>query len=224
MRLISSVPTPVKVAAVSGLTAILVACGSFGQPVPQPTPTNVYNTSIPTSTATPTPEPTATPEPRYIPNSPEEVRLYLTQALNLGESYFKRRAETGVEHSEDLNLAFRIARDVAIGITRHNADNPDMLYMRYKTCAESAAGKYGWRGMVTEEQREESLLEIQENKIKASEEFQTRYVNEINRINLLATGIQQNCIAGPFNRKYNREYNEKYNEKYDKTYDEKYNE
>ena len=192
MRLISSVPTPVKVAAVSGLTAILVACGSFGQPAPQPTPTNVYNTPIPTSTATPTPEPTATPEPRYIPNSPEEVRVYLTQALDLGESYFKRKAETGVEHSEDLTLAFRIARDVAIGITRHNADNPDMLYMARKTCAERHRNP-----------TEEQLLELQENKIKGSEEFQTRYVNEINRINLLATGIQQKCIAFPFGRKYN---------------------
>ena len=190
-KMLSSIPTPVKVAAVSGLTAILVACGSFNQPPPEPSPI-VYNTPTPQPTATPEP----TPEPRYIPNSPEEVRVYLTQALDLGESYFKRKAETGVEHSEDLNLAFRIARDVAIGITRHNADNPDMLFMWYKTCVER-------HGYGTEEQQLEKLLEAQESKIKDSEDFQTRYVNPTNRINLLATDIQQNCMARPFWRKYN---------------------
>ena len=186
-KMLSAVPTPVKVGVATGLTAILVACGSFNQPPPEPSPI-VYNTPTPQPTATPEP----TPEPRYIPNSPEEVRVYLTQALDLGESYFKRRAETGVEHSEDLNLAFRIARDVAIGITRHNADNPDMLFMWRITCLER-------HGDLTEE----VLLERQESKIKHSEDFQTRYVNATNRINLLATGIQQDCMARPFWRKYN---------------------
>ena len=183
----SAVPTPVKVGVATGLTAILVACGSFNQPPPEPSPI-VYNTPTPQPTATPEP----TPEPRYIPNSPEEVRVYLTQALDLGESYFKRKAETGVEHSEDLSLAFRIARDVAIGITRHNADNPEMLFMWYITCVER-------HGNLTEER----LLEAQESKIKDSEDFQTRYVNATNRINLLATSTQQSCIARPFGRKYN---------------------
>ena len=186
-KMLSAVPTPVKVGVATGLTAILVACGSFNQPPPEPSPI-VYNTPTPQPTATPEP----TPEPRYIPNSPEEVRVYLTQALDLGESYFKRKTETGVEHSEDLNLAFRIARDVAIGITRHNADNPEMLFMWSITCMER-------HGHLTEER----LLEEQENKIKDSEDFPTRYVNATNRINLLATGIQQSCIARPFGRKYN---------------------
>ena len=174
----SAVPTPVKVGVATGLTAILVACGSFNQPPPEPSPI-VYNTPTPQPTATPEP----TPEPSYIPNSPEEVRVYLTQAMNLGESYYKTEAETGVKRSEDLELALRILYDVAVGITRHNADNPDMLFMKSITCSER-------HGNLTEER----LSEYQENKIKNSEKFQAIYVNEINRINKLYISIQS-CIT-----------------------------
>ena len=109
--------------------------------------------------------------------------MYLTWAFNLADNYWKRKAETGEDRIEDIELAYKIGGDVAKGIAIRNADDPEMLHVANIICLEH-----------TSVMNEEKRLDLENRKIEISEEFQGMFQNLTYRIDFLRDNVLIQCL------------------------------